>query len=386
MIDPEVGGITRDQLVDDIEAVVAEGLTLPSRWYTDPGIFRLEQAAIFRSAWQYAGHMSQVSRAGERLLFRAGHIPIVAVRSKDDELKAFINLCRHRGHELALEGDTQPRKTLQCAYHGWTYNLDGSLRSAPRSSRERCFDKETVRLLPAGVDSWGPLVFVNPDPDAAPLADLLGEMPDLAESRGLDFSEFDLRGRATYEFACNWKILMDNNFECYHCPVAHSSTFAPYYDVDPTAYEIRIFGHSASQLSPIRPQVAGSRPFWGDFRFYYVWPNTFVIDHSIVFNILQILPLGPTRSAMVFETHVRRGVGEAEVKDYSDFYTSVFLEDGSVIESVQRGHESGVLPPGPLFIDSEKLLQHFQKLVMEALVRDDTSSNGHTNGSPRRLG
>jgi phenylpropionate dioxygenase-like ring-hydroxylating dioxygenase large terminal subunit len=368
--------ITRERILNDLTGAIDAGLTLPSYWYTDPTVYRMEQEAIFRHTWQYAGHASQLQSTGDRLVFRSGCIPIVVVRNDAGELDAFINLCRHRGHELALEGDTKRRKTLQCAYHGWTYNLDGTLRSAPRSTRERNFDKSKVGLLPARVDTWGPLVFVNPDEQGPGLAEQLGDLPQLAESRGLDFSQYELRGRASYEFACNWKILMDNNFECYHCAVAHGSSFAPFYDVDPAAYKIEIFDYTASQTSPIKPGVPDGRPAWGDFRFHYLWPNTFIVDHSIIFNVLQILPLAPDRSAMIFETHVRRGTSEDAVKDYGEFYTNVFMEDGAVVESVQRGHDSGVLPPGPLFLDSEQLLQNFQGLLLRALSNGRSSRNG----------
>ena len=117
----------------DAEALAA-GLTLPAGWYTDPAVLRLEQERIFRRSWVYAGRAEQVAEPGQFFTARSGDVPIVCVRGQDGELRAFVNVCRHRASVLvAGEGK---RETLQCGYHAWTYNLDGSLRSAPRSERE----------------------------------------------------------------------------------------------------------------------------------------------------------------------------------------------------------------------------------------------------------
>src|SRR5207237_6435732 len=97
----------------------------------------------------------------------AGDVPIAVVRGRDEQLRAFLNVCRHRGAVL-VEGSGR-RETLQCHYHAWTYDLDGKLRAAPRANREPDFDGEGISLLELAVEIWGPLVFVNPSAEAAPL-------------------------------------------------------------------------------------------------------------------------------------------------------------------------------------------------------------------------
>ena len=109
-------------------------------------------------------------------------LPILLARGRDGELRGFVNVCRHRGHVLC-EGDAR-RETIQCPYHAWTYALDGSLRSAPRADREPGFDRESLGLVPVSVDTFGPFVFVNPDPEPEPLADALGELPDARSPPG----------------------------------------------------------------------------------------------------------------------------------------------------------------------------------------------------------
>ena len=149
--------------------------TLPWSWYSDPEVLRVEEDRIFRRAWQYVGHTGQVADPGTYFASRAGHVPVVVTRAADGELRAFLNVCRHRG-SLIAEGEGR-RSTLQCAYHAWTYALDGELRAARRAEREPGFEKDERAPAPVRVATWGPFAFVNPDLDAAPLEETLGELP-----------------------------------------------------------------------------------------------------------------------------------------------------------------------------------------------------------------
>jgi phenylpropionate dioxygenase-like ring-hydroxylating dioxygenase large terminal subunit len=130
--------------------------TLPWEWYLPPDVLRTEQEQIFRDAWHYAGPAEWVGEPGARFPCRAGDVPIVVVRDRDRTLRAFVNVCRHRGSVIVSERGK--RETLQCPYHAWTYDLDGRLRSAPRSEREGSFDADGLGLVPAGVAEWGPFV------------------------------------------------------------------------------------------------------------------------------------------------------------------------------------------------------------------------------------
>ena len=158
-----------------LRAQLESGLTLPASWYSDPDVLRLEQEHIFKRSWQYVGVATRRCGAGPVLRLSGRRRSRCRAADREQELRAFVNVCRHRGHEIVA--GCGRRETLQCPYHAWTYGLDGSLRSAPRSDREPGFDVDDWSLLPVLVDTWGPLVFVNPDPAAAPLAETLGELP-----------------------------------------------------------------------------------------------------------------------------------------------------------------------------------------------------------------
>src|SRR5438093_9549809 len=144
-------------------SATARTTTLAWDWYVSPDILRREQELIFRSAWHYAGPLERLSEPGDRFPCLAGAAPVVVVRDGAGALRAFLNVCRHRGSEIVKEPGRGA--TLQCPYHAWTYDLDGSLRAAPRSEREPGFDPATISLRPVLVDTWGPFVFVNVDLD-----------------------------------------------------------------------------------------------------------------------------------------------------------------------------------------------------------------------------
>ena len=205
-----------------IASALERGETLPAKWYVEPEVFAAEKERIFHRTWQYVGHTGQVANAGDFFTTRLGDLPVVVVLDAGGSIRAFANVCRHRGSEVVLECAGN-RRTLQCHYHGWTYNLDGTLRTAPRESDQESFAKETLSLKPFAVDTWGPLIFVNPSPAASPLRDLVGDLPSILERAGIDLPQMKMLRRDTYQIASNWKVVVENFNECYHCPIAHRS-------------------------------------------------------------------------------------------------------------------------------------------------------------------
>jgi len=196
-----------------------QGYTLPAAWYTDPARFQLEGERIFRRAWQYVGLAEDLARPGDFLTTTIGDASLVIARDEAGGLRAFANVCRHRGSQLVRD-ERGNRRTLQCLYHAWTYNLDGSLRAAPGMKDEPGFDKACYSLVALPAEAWGPFIFANPDPAARPLAETLGALPGLVTATGLDLGAIRRRARSTYEIAANWKVVVDNYLECYHCPAS----------------------------------------------------------------------------------------------------------------------------------------------------------------------
>jgi len=348
------------------------GLTLPATWYSDPEVLRLEEERIFSRFWQYAGSISQLEEPGSFLTCRAGATPIVVVRTRDGELRGFVNVCRHRGH-LVAEGCGR-RETLQCPYHAWTYDLDGSLRAAPRSEREPGFDKADWSLRPVLVETWGPLVFVNPDLAAAPLAETLGDLPAEMAERGLDPAALEYRGRSRdWVIEANWKLVVENFLECYHCPVAHKS-FSKLIDVDPDSYRLTTGRWTSSQFGPVTGRGNGLpyEPI-GEIRasqFHYVWPNwtlnTFPGPPHV--RVLVFHPLDAEHTSTFVDGFWAPGTSEETMAEITEFGGVVGAEDVALVESVHRGLRSNAIEQGRLLLDSEHLLQHFQLLVHDAVA------------------
>jgi phenylpropionate dioxygenase-like ring-hydroxylating dioxygenase large terminal subunit len=359
----------------ELRNALARGATLPADWYSDPDVQRLEQERIFSRTWQYAGCAEAATEPGDFFTSFVGHVPVVVVRDRAGDLRGFVNVCRHRGH-LVADGAGH-RETLQCRYHAWTYDLDGSLRAAPRSEREPDFDWEAYSLLPVSVESWGPLVFVNPNPDAAPLADALGKLPAHLANGGLELDRLRLRERVEWEVASNWKIAVENYLECYHCPVAHPG-FSKVIDVDPDSYILESDGLVSSQFGSVRASAFadGSKAPYvphGDLdraQYHLLWPNsTLNIDPgpgNLSVDVTR--PAGVDRCVGVTEYFFYEEVPDETAREMIEFATQVGREDAALVESVQRGLASGMVPHGRLLLSSEHLIQHFQSLVADALL------------------
>ena len=323
--------------------------TNPWAWYTDPEVLRLERERIFRSAWHYVGHAGRLPEPPSYFACETGGIPALVVRDGEGELRAFLNVCRHRGSELVRGAGR--RETLQCPYHAWTYGLDGSLRAAPRSEEG---DLDGVELVPLRLEAWGPFLFVNADPAAEPLAIDL-KLP-------FDTAELRFRERVEYGLAANWKIAAENFLECYHCPVAHPG-FSRLVDVAPDAYELVGDG-------PVWSQYGNARDGNGRCEFHLVWPGLKVNVYPGFPNLSigPVWPESPDRTVGFLDYFFGADVSDGAARELIEFDDQVGREDTALVESVQRGVRSGLVEHGRLLPGSERLIAGFQRQVAETLT------------------
>jgi phenylpropionate dioxygenase-like ring-hydroxylating dioxygenase large terminal subunit len=333
---------------------VSLATTLPSDWYVDPSYLDAELARVFDRAWQYAGPAELVAEPGTFLTTRAGRVPIVVTRDTDGELNAFVNVCRHRGAEVARERNGR-RKSLQCHYHAWTYGLDGRLRTAPRTEG---LDLGGIELPRAAVGTWGPFVFVNPDAEAGSLEDALGELPQVVADAAVPVDAVRARRNASYEIQANWKLVVDNYLECYHCPVAHPG-FSSAFDLDD--YTLTEYPTFSVQRTPGREA--------GEGLYAFLWPNFTLNAYPGPGNVSVNLfaPLAADRTLALFEYYLADEVSDAEADEFVAFVDQVQREDTGLCESAQRGLRSGRLERGLLVPGREDGLAHFQRLVQDAL-------------------
>jgi phenylpropionate dioxygenase-like ring-hydroxylating dioxygenase large terminal subunit len=367
--------LTSEDEARALSASLNSGATLPASWYTSESVFNREMRAIFSRSWQYACRIDEVAHPGDYRACRAGNVPVVVVRNRSNGIAAFINVCRHRGAEIARDGSGGNRNTLQCHYHAWTWDLDGRLRAAPGSEQDPDFKNEDYPLTPAAVAQLGPYLFVRPDPQAPSWEETVGELPRILSATPKPLTALQFRERRSYDMKANWKIVVENYLECYHCAIAHKA-FANLIDLN--EYTIVPHRYFSIQRGPMKPSAKASvdnacfmKEDGGQEGIYnYLWPN-FMINlypggGNASINI--IVPIAPDRTLALYDFYFEEGMPEAD--SIVAFIDQVQQEDIILCESVQRGLNSGYFDRGRLVLRYENGIQHFERLVFEALTRE----------------
>jgi phenylpropionate dioxygenase-like ring-hydroxylating dioxygenase large terminal subunit len=353
---------------------IDDGFSLPSQLYTDTAVFAGETERIMRRSWHYATDVGKFAEPGDQFLWNIGGVPIVLTRDSDGAIRGFVNICRHRAHPVVLEAGN--RRVMQCHYHGWTYNLDGSLKAAPRSSTDPSFDPTGICLTPVQVATWGPMVWVNVDNTAPSLSEWTEGMNELMLERGCDVTQFVHGVEKTWEIGCNWKVFQDNTIECYHCPTTHPE-FSRAVVQDPKQQELYVGGrYWIHHKIPFRkdwdpgPAWGGAKP---DFYYYnWVFPTTYLQHFGRGFDIGTLEVIGVDRLRFKHITFLPPDT-EPELLRLSQKmldYDPTIPQDVDICNRVQHAHATGVAPPGRLIPQSEYLLSHFYRLVVELLTED----------------
>lgn len=357
---------------------LASASTMPSRWYTEPAFLELEKEKIFWRTWQPVGRTDMVARPGDFFSCELVGEPLVVTRTKDNQLKAFYNVCRHRGAQVARGKGN--RKSLQCHYHGWTYGLDGALLSAPEFEGVKNWEKSHVCLPEIKVEAWGPFIFVNLDPDAPAMKDTCyGHIMQEMQEKGFDITRMSSIERRDYEIDCNWKVYVDNYLEGYHLPTAHPALFR---ELDYDQYRVDTYRDYSSQYAPIRdidPADARDR----DRRYirtseesqalyYWIFPNVMLNVYMDNVSINIILPLDHQRTLTIFEWYFEQpgtGPGWESMQTVIQFSDQIQQEDIEICEIVQKGLGSRSYDRGRFSALRENGVHHFQSLVHEWLTR-----------------
>jgi choline monooxygenase len=366
-----LGGSTPSTIASEIDrhrSSRSENLTLPTRWYRDPDVLAFEFGEVFSRSWQLAGPVAQVSQPGAQLVTTVGQIPIVVTRARDGVLRALVNVCQHRAYPVAAENRIAP--LLQCQYHGWTYNLDGSLRSAPLCGREEFADRE-IRLRPASVDVWNGLVFVNPNPKAGTLADSFPELVELGREWELDFEnrDYEYQGVTTLEIEGNWKAWCENSNECYHCPTIHRESFdAEFKSLKDR--EVRLTANLVAAINGYRDtgvvlERHGMSPTFGE-RYVYLYPGTFFSKDDYHVFAGYTVPVAVDRTQFVSHSWARTGLDPAFSAEWDDMWERTLREDAEAVRLQNAGLRSGMLRNGQLSGEADQMILKFHELVVRS--------------------
>lgn len=353
----------------------ARSYTIPANYYIDPGIYEREKQAIFFKSWNYAAHVSQLAANGDYVTVRIADQNIIVLRGQDGVLRAFYNVCSHRAHEL-LQGCGRVN-IITCPYHAWTYRTDGRLRSAVGQKHVEGFAADEFSLKPVRLEEYAGFIFVNLDPDAEALASSAGSLADDIKGYCERVPDLKFAHRLTYEIKANWKNVVDNFLECYHCSVAHPA-FVDLVDIK--NYKTRTYDLYSSHVSP--PGRSNNTAYQfpegqaGNFAAWWLWPNvTFnVFPGPANITVLHIQPTGPETTLEHFDFFFEEASpspAELQAIDYVDKVLQP--EDIGLVESVQRGLHSRGYSQGRLMVDaarsfnSEHGLHHFHELVLKKL-------------------
>jgi glycine betaine catabolism A len=336
--------------------------TLHRDFYLSDEVFGLERERIFWREWFCAGREEELARPGDYVAWDVAGESVLIVRTRDGGLAAHYNVCRHRGARLVPEaGAGSFAGGIRCPYHSWTYTLEGGLRTAPFLDEGEGLAKAELSLHPVGVETWGGFVFVHlspADPEARPFAAQLGGAPE--RLRRYPLAELRVARRIGYEVRANWKVVLENYNECYHCGPVHPELcrLVPAFkqrggaDLD---WE-RGIPHRDGAWTFTASGTTTRAPFDGlddDERTRHkgelIYPNLMLslsADHVAAF---YIQPRGPALTTVLCEflfhpaEIARNGF---DPSDAVDFWDLVNRQDWAICESVQRGMSSRVFRTG----------------------------------------
>lgn len=358
--------------------------TLPGRYYFDPAVYELEQEKIFSSMWVCAGRAGALAKPGAYQVVTIGKESVIVVRNREGALQAFLNVCRHRGARLCPEGAGQLKGSIQCRYHAWTYGLDGRLIGAPNIMSDEQFDRAAFGLLPVALDVWEGFIWLNLSGDSPPAAEQLN--PVIIERFGsyepfarYGLGELKVGKRISYDVRANWKLIVENFMECYHCAPMHpelcdllpgfrsGKTYANG-DAASLAEGAQAFSITGKAS---RPPLKGLLP--GEERLYYgevLLPNILInlLGDHVVAHI--VWPLAPDRSRVdcdwLFDPDVMSRP-DFDPMDAVEIFDIVNKQDWEVCELTQQGMSSRAYRSGGVYVPSEHHIRAFADFVQQRL-------------------
>ena len=397
---------TEESTYRHTRAPVELASTLIPDAYTSPEFFAIERERVFATSWVAVGTTCQVEHAGDVILAEVAGRPLIVTRNRSGLLRAFHNVCRHRGTRL-LDGVRTVGRTckIRCPYHSWTYDLDGNCLGTPLfegsdipadqrgvfdMSEVKGFDRADYGLLPVQVETWGFLVFVNLDPAAAPLSGQLGDLP--RRLAGHRLPEWRAQRRLRYEVAANYKLIGENFMEYYHLPWVHPelirvSRLDDHYRWQGTGMYTGMCTTPISANTaaggwdglPALPGLGAADASAG--RFVWLFPNTALVvlpNHAF---LLLTHPVGPGRTVeeAVLLSHpdcVRGDDAEAGLDQLEAFWDLVNRQDLEIVERVQQGVADPAYQGGRMCYRFEEPLHRFQNMIIDRMVGIDRVPTG----------
>jgi len=342
----------------DVRRPLIEASTLPSWCYTSEAFYQREVEQIFLKQWNFAGRLDEIPDSGDYMSLDFCGESVIVIRGKDDVVRAFANVCRHRSARL-LEGRGRCR-TIVCPYHSWVYDLDGTLLRMKGMEQTAGFDPAENGLIPLQVESWAGFLFVSFANDVMPLEEHLGDMTEQYAS--YRFADMLCVRRRSYDLKCNWKLYIENAMEDYHTATVHKDSIGNQ-DCVPVSTKgqwAAIHLEAADTIAVLTednttlPHIEKLSGLAAKGTYFSViYPGTFFATHQDCMWWLQLLPHAPDRTTVVIgscfpRSSVAREDFAREVLKYYARWDKALPEDNAISERQQQGLNSRSSRPGRL--------------------------------------
>jgi phenylpropionate dioxygenase-like ring-hydroxylating dioxygenase large terminal subunit len=368
------------QFLKTTQIAIDGAKTLPRHYYVAPEVFQEEGERIFARRWLCVGREDRIAAPGDYFLQQVGTESIIILRDRAGTVRAYYNVCRHRGTRLCEEHSGQFSETIQCPYHAWTYALDGRLIGAPSSAEIEGFTRADYPLHSVGVQSWEGFLFINLDPEPEPFATafnrLLGRftrfnLPNLAVARTI---EYDVRA--------NWKLLFQNYSECYHCGPVHPPlakltpptsgendlTDGPFTGgfmvINEGHQSLTMTGRSCGLMVGDLPEEDLNRVYY-----YAIFPNMLLSLHPDYVMYHTLWPEAPDRTRILCSWLFHPDTltdPSWDPEDGIQFWDMTNRQDWHICEQSQLGVQSRAYQPGP-YSKREALSVQFDREVLKSL-------------------
>ena len=378
-----VAEILSSRVVEAINRPTEEAVCLPNEAYTAAAFLDAERKALFFDAWTFAGVGAQIPEVGDLLPVTVAGLPLLLLRDEKREVRAFHNVCRHRGMQLV--GEPQKRRPrLVCRYHSWTYGLDGALVmtpffGGPDNHDSPCIDRDRMGLEPVRCDIWNDLVFVNVSGAAEPLAKYMAPLSE--RWAHYDLSKLRYGASCRFDLAANWKLAVENFLESYHLPFAHPTLNAAsrmeahysmvedlYLGQGSHAYDPAAAGHADL---PRFPGLTAAQEKVAEYP--TVLPNLMLGLHPDYFFVFGVDPVAADRTAESFHFYFLGEGASAERfatprSRVIEFWTKTNREDMLVVEGMQIGRRSPGYHDGRFSPYHEVTTHEFQRRIVNRLA------------------
>tara|TARA_B100000676_G_scaffold312729_1_gene388563 strand:+ start:4915 stop:6054 length:1140 start_codon:yes stop_codon:yes gene_type:complete len=357
------------------------GSCLPNTCYTDPAWLELENERLFARTWMFAGCLDQIAEPGDAFPTTIAGKPVVLVHGHDGEIRAFHNVCRHRG-AIVVEEPCSNQTVLTCPYHAWAYSLDGALRTRPHfeGANRHDLSRSGPGLVPIRLGRWFRMIFLNLDGQAAPFEDFIATLANRLPKH--DLGALRLYKTVEWEFKANWKLVFENYFDNHHIPTIHPRLNAFYplskrsaFQIDGgllrTEYLIDEPQKGRGVGLPWYPGLTGDQArFAGG---YFLFPSCCLQLWPDQLTVFQLFPIGPEHTVenlhifLIGEATTDPAYAEA-AQSVADMWDELNREDIGAIEWMQTGRHSPAFDGGVLSDIWDRQAQHFANLIVEAMT------------------